>query len=75
MAVLPIFDRAAAYKAYDAAARALPDCEHNRAWWQAGPGRPRPPDCEHNRPWRAAIAAAWSTYLAALDNDRPEAPP
>jgi hypothetical protein len=68
--VLAIFDSAAAWTDYDTTARSLPDCEHNRAWWTEGPGRPQPPDCEHNRAWRATLRAAWLTYLAALDNDR-----
>jgi hypothetical protein len=54
------------WRAYDAVARALPDCEHNRAWRQLGPGRPVAPDCEHNRVWRAALAEAWQAHLAAL---------
>lgn len=32
------------WRAYDAVARALPDCDHNRAWRALGPGRPVPPD-------------------------------
>jgi hypothetical protein len=54
------------WRAYDAVARALPDCEHNQAWRQLGRDRPVPPDCEHNRVWRAALAAAWAVHLAAL---------
>ena len=69
-APLPIFDKPTAWADYDATARALPDCEHNQAWWKQGPGRPQPPDCEHNQAWRAELRAAWLTYLAAADNDR-----
>jgi hypothetical protein len=65
---LTIFDKTAAYKDYDTAARALPDCEHNQAWWKLGSGRPQPPDCEHNRLWRTALRTAWVTYLAASAN-------
>jgi len=53
------------WAAYDAVARALPGCEHNRAWRELGRGRPRPPDCEHNRVHRAAVAAARAAFLAA----------
>ena len=67
-APLLIFDKPAAYADYDTTARALPDCEHNQAWWKQGPGRPQPPDCEHNRKWRTELHHAWTTYLAALDN-------
>lgn len=59
--------KATAYIEFANTARMLPDCEHNAAWWQQGPGRPPPPDCEHNRPWRAALADAWHAYLEALD--------
>lgn len=68
--VLPVFDRDAAWRDYDATARALPDCDHNQAWWKLGPGRPQPPDCEHNKAWRAILRAAWLTYLTAAENDR-----
>lgn len=54
------------WRAYDAVARALPDCVHNRAWRQLGPGRGDTPDCPHNLAHRAAAAAAWSEFLAAL---------
>jgi len=54
------------WAAYDAVARALPGCEHNRAWRELGPGRPVPPDCAENRVWRVAVAAAWQAHLAAL---------
>ena len=67
-AVLPIFDRDAAWDDYDTAARAIPGCAHNQAWRKLGPGRPQPPDCEHNRVWRAAIRVAWVTFRAASSN-------
>ena len=67
---LPFFDEAAACAGYDAAARALPGCEHNQAWRKLGRGRDRPPDCEHNRPWRAEIAAAKQAWRAAQANAR-----
>jgi hypothetical protein len=54
------------WRAYDAVARALPDCEHNRAWRQLGPGRGVTSACPHNREHHAAVAAAWSAYQAAL---------
>lgn len=54
------------WRAYDAAARALPGCEHNAAWRALGRGRPLPPDCPHNRVHRAALAEAWRAHLAAL---------
>lgn len=54
------------WRAYDAVARALPDCAHNRAWRALGPGRGDTPDCAHNLEHRAAVASAWSVFLAAL---------
>lgn len=60
-------DLLAAWQAYDAAARALPGCAHNRAWRALGPGRGATPDCPHNRVHRAEVAAAWQAYLAVLD--------
>ena len=59
-------DVLAEWVAYDAVARALPGCEHNRAWRELGPGRPVPPDCAENRVWRAAVDEAWRAHLAAL---------
>ena len=59
--------RQLAWEDLDTAHRAIPDCEHNRAWWREGPGRPVPPDCEHNRPWRASIAAAQTAYGLAIE--------
>ena len=50
------------WRAYDAVARALPGCDHNRAWRALGPGRGDTPDCAHNLGHRAA----WSEFLAAL---------
>ena len=68
MQQLPIFDPAAAWDDYDAAARALPDCPHNAAWWRLGPGRGMPPDCAENRAHRARVGAAREDYRAASAN-------
>lgn len=68
MEPLPIFDPAAAWTEYDAAARALPACVHNAAWWRAGPGRGMPPDCAENRAHRAAVGALRAVFRAASAN-------
>jgi hypothetical protein len=58
--------------AYDRIARAVPDCEHIRAWTALGPGRPEPPDCEHSRPWREEVRVAWDAYRQSLHQDEDE---